>query len=55
MQRAYLLTDSRYWLQAQDEIDDNWTLVRLGSPGEPHDWIEWLVVRAILDLSGFLC
>ncbi|KAF9557488.1 Creatinase/aminopeptidase [Agrocybe pediades] len=42
---AYLLTDSRYWLQAQDEIDSNWTLVRCGAPGAPQDWIEWLEMK----------
>lgn len=45
MHAAYLLTDSRYWLQAREEIDDNWTLVKVGSTGEPQDWIEWIVVR----------
>ncbi|KDR67798.1 hypothetical protein GALMADRAFT_257642 [Galerina marginata CBS 339.88] len=43
---AYLFTDSRYWLQAQDEIDHNWTLIRCGAPGAPQDWIEWLESRA---------
>jgi len=41
---AYLLTDSRYWTQAQEELDHNWTLVKCGSPGAPQNWIEWLVV-----------
>ncbi|KAH9484818.1 putative Xaa-Pro aminopeptidase P [Psilocybe cubensis] len=42
---AYLFTDSRYWLQAQEEIDHNWTLIRCGAPGSPADWIEWLEGR----------
>ncbi|KAF8149398.1 peptidase M24, structural domain-containing protein [Crassisporium funariophilum] len=42
---AYLFTDSRYWLQAQEEIDRNWTLVKCGAPGAPQDWIEWIVAR----------
>ena len=42
---AYLFTDSRYWIQAGDEIDHNWTLVKTGAPGAPQDWIEWVVVR----------
>ena len=46
MRGAYLITDSRYWLQAQEEIDENWTLVKAGGPGEPQDWIEWIVVRS---------
>ncbi|KIJ99845.1 hypothetical protein K443DRAFT_101521 [Laccaria amethystina LaAM-08-1] len=39
---AYLITDSRYWLQAQEQIDENWTLIRAGSVGGPKDWIEWI-------------
>ncbi|KAH6906528.1 aminopeptidase-P [Coprinopsis sp. MPI-PUGE-AT-0042] len=42
---AYLLTDSRYWGQAQQEIDHNWTLVPAGSANEPKDWIEWILSR----------
>ncbi|KAJ3492177.1 hypothetical protein NLJ89_g11269 [Agrocybe chaxingu] len=43
---AYLFTDSRYWLQSQEEIDDNWTLVKVGSsPGVHQDWIEWILPR----------
>jgi Xaa-Pro aminopeptidase len=41
---AFLITDSRYWLQAKAQLDRNWTLVRAGAAGEPKDWIEWLVV-----------
>lgn len=41
---AYLFIDPRYWVQAENEVDDNWTLSRAGSPGEPQDWISWLVV-----------
>ena len=44
MHSAFLITDSRYWLQAQEEIDENWSLVKAGSAGEPQDWIEWIVV-----------
>ncbi|THG97860.1 hypothetical protein EW026_g4233 [Hermanssonia centrifuga] len=43
---AYLVTDSRYWLQAQRQIDRNWLLVAAGSVDGPKDWIEWLVDRA---------
>ena len=31
-------------MQAENEVDDNWTLIRAGAPGAPQDWIEWLVV-----------
>ncbi len=39
-----MLTDSRYWIQAIDEMDHNWTLIKVGSQGEPQDWIEYLMV-----------
>jgi len=42
---AYLVTDSRYWLQAQDEIDENWHLIPAGAFDGPKDWIDWLVDR----------
>ncbi|KAG8851337.1 hypothetical protein FRB96_009402 [Tulasnella sp. 330] len=38
---AHLFVDSRYWVQAAREIDDNWTLHRVGAPGE-KDWIDWV-------------
>jgi Xaa-Pro aminopeptidase len=41
---AYLVTDSRYWLQAQEQLDSNWRLVQGGHTDGPKDWIEWLVV-----------
>ncbi|KAF9526867.1 aminopeptidase-P [Crepidotus variabilis] len=43
---AYLFTDSRYWLQAAEELDENWTLIRTGAPGIAQDWIDWIVERA---------
>ncbi|KAJ7019203.1 Creatinase/aminopeptidase [Mycena alexandri] len=42
---AYLITDSRYWLQAQEQLDSNWRLVKAGAPGGPKDWIEWLELK----------
>ncbi|KAG5638225.1 hypothetical protein H0H81_001226 [Sphagnurus paluster] len=45
MTSAYLFTDSRYWLQAREQLDKNWTLVKAGGVGEPKDWIEWLMDR----------
>ncbi|EPQ56893.1 Creatinase/aminopeptidase, partial [Gloeophyllum trabeum ATCC 11539] len=44
--QAYLITDSRYWLQAQKELDENWHLIAAGAPEAPKDWVEWLVDRA---------
>lgn len=43
---AYLLTDSRYWLQAEKELDENWRLIRLGMELGPRNWVEWISVRA---------
>lgn len=43
---AYLVTDSRYWLQAEDELDDNWSLIRAGLPDGPKDWAQFLIDRA---------
>ena len=51
MHSAFLITDSRYWLQAQEEIDENWSLVKAGSAGEPQDWIEWIVVSKFFPFS----
>jgi Xaa-Pro aminopeptidase len=51
---AYLVTDSRYWLQAQDEIDENWHLIPAGAFDGPKDWIDWLVV-CIISTSSSLC
>ncbi|KIJ60057.1 hypothetical protein HYDPIDRAFT_99513 [Hydnomerulius pinastri MD-312] len=39
---AYLVTDSRYWLQAREELDSNWHLIPAGAVDAPKDWIEWL-------------
>ena len=41
---AYLVTDSRYWLQAREELDPNWYIIPAGGVDAPKDWIEWLVV-----------
>lgn len=43
---AYLVTDSRYWAQARQELDRNWHVIAAGSPDGPLDWIEWLADRA---------
>ncbi|KAF9455343.1 peptidase M24, structural domain-containing protein [Collybia nuda] len=39
---AYLFTDSRYWLQAQEQLGAGWTLIKVGAAGQPRDYIEWL-------------
>ncbi|TDL21422.1 Creatinase/aminopeptidase [Rickenella mellea] len=47
-EEAFLITDSRYWLQADNELDMNWKLVKIpqpGSSGGPGTWQQWLVPR----------
>ncbi|KAI0646026.1 Creatinase/aminopeptidase [Trametes meyenii] len=43
---AYLITDSRYWLQAREQLDQNWILVQAGSVDGPKTWVDWIVERA---------
>ncbi|EGG02699.1 Xaa-Pro dipeptidase [Melampsora larici-populina 98AG31] len=39
---AWLFTDSRYWQQAEDDLDLNcWNLMKVGTSGV-FDWIRWL-------------
>ena len=38
---AALWTDGRYYLQAEDQLDCNWILMRADEPGTP-DWWDWL-------------
>ncbi|KAG1049336.1 hypothetical protein G6F46_007676 [Rhizopus delemar] len=42
MSTAALFTDGRYFLQASQQLDDNWTLMKQGLPGVPT-WQEYLV------------
>ncbi|KAF9267658.1 Creatinase/aminopeptidase [Marasmius fiardii PR-910] len=44
-EEAFLLTDSRFWLHAEEELDDNWQLGKVRSPGLPKDWVEWVSRR----------
>lgn len=39
---AVLFTDGRYFLQASQQLDDNWTLMKQGLPNVPT-WQEYLV------------
>ncbi|EJF65620.1 Creatinase/aminopeptidase [Dichomitus squalens] len=44
---AYLITDSRYWLQAREQLDHNWVLVEAGNPASGvKDWTQWIIDRA---------
>lgn len=38
---AYLWADGRYHVQAEQQLDDNWTLFKLGLEGVPA-WTEWI-------------
>ncbi|XP_061176383.1 xaa-Pro aminopeptidase 1-like isoform X2 [Saccostrea echinata] len=40
--QAALWTDGRYFLQAEDELDCNWILMKSGEPGVPSS-TEWLI------------
>ncbi|KAG1473561.1 hypothetical protein G6F56_000888 [Rhizopus delemar] len=42
LSNASLFTDGRYFLQASQQLDDNWTLMKQGLPGVPT-WQEYLV------------
>ncbi|KAG8975563.1 hypothetical protein FRB90_009509, partial [Tulasnella sp. 427] len=41
IESAHLFVDARYWIQAAKEIDNNWTLHRVGAPGE-RSWLDWI-------------
>lgn len=42
---ACMFTDGRYFLQASQQLDKNWTLMKLGLSGVPT-WQEWIVQNA---------
>ncbi|GAA5965072.1 hypothetical protein JCM3765_004847 [Sporobolomyces pararoseus] len=39
---AHLFTDSRYWVQAAKQLDENWTLEKVGSD-KVKNWDAWLL------------
>lgn len=39
-QEAHLFTDGRYWIQAAEQLDSNWTLHKVPLV---KNWDEWLV------------
>ena len=41
---ARLFVDGRYHIQAAKEIDENWSLMKVGLPGVPT-WLDFLKVR----------
>lgn len=42
---AHLFADGRYHIQAADQLDDNWTLHKVGQAGV-LDWPAWLIEQA---------
>jgi hypothetical protein len=48
---AYLFTDSRYWIQAERELDRNWILQRVGSPGS-ETWKDYIVVGELRNYTS---
>lgn len=47
MTKAYLFTDPRYWVQAENQVDSkNWDCIRVGHVDAPKDWTEWLLHHA---------
>ncbi|KAG4305483.1 hypothetical protein PORY_001039 [Pneumocystis oryctolagi] len=42
---ACMFTDGRYFLQASQQLDKNWTLMKLGLPDVPT-WKEWTIQQA---------
>lgn len=47
---AYLWADGRYHVQAEQQLDSNWTLLKLGLDGVPS-WTEWLTTQAFNELN----
>lgn len=39
---AHAFIDGRYWIQAGEQLDHNWTLHKIGAPGV-ENWDEWIV------------
>ena len=47
---AYFIIDSRYWLQAEKDLDENWHLIRTGVELGPRNWVDWIAVRALFSI-----
>ncbi|OCH88157.1 Creatinase/aminopeptidase, partial [Obba rivulosa] len=43
---AYMIIDSRYWIQARQQLDHNWIPIDAGSRDGPKDWTDWLSDRS---------
>ena len=54
---AALWTDGRYFIQAERELSCDWSLIRMGQPGEPSvtDWlIQVLPIDATVGADPYL-
>jgi Xaa-Pro aminopeptidase len=49
-EKAALWTDGRYFLQAAEQMDDNWTLMKDGLPETPSqaDWLKKVGFQVVL-------
>lgn len=47
---AALSTDSRYFLQAEDQLDGNWILLKQGVSGYP-DWVSWMIGECVYEMD----
>lgn len=47
---AALSTDSRYFIQASEQLDKNWTLLKQGVKGYPS-WMEWMIEECVYQMD----
>lgn len=47
---AALSTDSRYFIQASNQLDNNWILLKQGIKGFPN-WIDWMIDECIYQMD----
>lgn len=52
LNKAVLSTDSRYFLQAEEQLDSNWILLKQGVKGYPN-WIDWMINETIYEMNKF--
>ena len=54
LDHALLWTDGRYHLQAESQVDENWTVMKFGLPDVPK-LEEWLsTVRTVVMATGYM-
>lgn len=58
LSQAMMWTDGRYFIQAEEEMDENWTLMKIGNPDTPtqSEWINKTVPRgSLVGIDPRLC